>query len=207
MPSSTSKFREEPVVSDSTPSEPQEAPCNCCCHNKASHPDNFPHQHQDCSHCAAEVALPEPVPFPTTFSHDELLQAAYWVEDFMSRSMLNFFAIGPTGEAMKANKKLFGEGVFFGVRRMEWESEPGDDGTPGIPSGGRRIVDVLAQYAQDEGEIVYYFAPNGVPVFLFVFEDEPTITSLDMVRYERATFKLPNPFAQFKETYEPLLWN
>lgn len=141
------------------------------------------------------------------FTHDQLLQALYWVEDFMARSLINFFVIGPTADAVKGQQPLTGDAVFIGVRRLEWEGEPRiDEHTPAIPSGGRRIVDTLAPYAEDEGDIVYYYANNDVPVILFVLEDEPTITSLDQVQYHREFFKLPNPLRQFKEQYD-ILWS
>lgn len=198
--------------------------CNCCCHVTRFHPE-MEHQHKDCEHCVPQqptVSHPEPeqrtidqLPeshqekireVKAKFTHDQLLQALYWVEDFMNRSLINFFVIGPTADSVKGQKHLTGDAIYIGVRRVEWESEPAsEEGHPGIPSGGRRLVDAVVPYAEDEGDIVYYYSSNDVPVILFVFEDEPTVTSLDQVNYEREFWKIPNPYQSFKEQYD-ILW-
>ena len=148
----------------------------------------------------------EPTEEPLSFTHDQLLQALYWIHDSMNRGMINFFVIGSTADAIKNDQKLSGDRIFLGVRRMEWENEPGDDGSPGVPSGGRRLVDSVVQYIEDEGSSVYYLSNSGVPVQVIVFEDEPTITSLDQKMYNRVFVKLPNPYGEFRETYQDFLY-
>lgn len=120
--------------------------------------------------------------------HELLLKALYWVYDFMDRAMINFFLVGDTAQAVIDKKDLFGDKITVGVRKMEWES------------GSRRIADSFATPVKDDGNIVYYEF-EGVPVVLYVLEDDATIQSPDQQMYKSEFFKLPNPYGKFLETF------
>ncbi len=119
------------------------------------------------------------------YEHDQLLDALYWVWDFMERASINFYVVGSTAQAIKSHNNLSGDKIQVGVRKNEWES------------GARRIADAFAQPLKEEGNTVEYEF-NGVPIFLYVLEDSATLSSYDTTIYVSEYFKIPNPYSQFE---------
>lgn len=129
-----------------------------------------------------------PTPLVKHWDSEELLKALYWIWDAFERSNMPFFLIGSTAESAIANRELQGDKVTVGVRKVEWIS------------GARRIFEAFAIPDTEENDTAY-FTYEGVPVELRIFADNPYITSPDMVRYKYEEFKVPNPYAKFKELY------
>lgn len=125
--------------------------------------------------------------------HAQLIQALYWVFDFMDRALINFYLVGHTAECVKNKKELSGDKIQVAVRKNEWES------------GARRIADAFAtpitekQY-ENGSQVEYEY--NGVPIILYVLADSETLRSADTFIYEREYFKMPNPYEQFRREYK-----
>lgn len=107
----------------------------------------------------------------------------------MDRALINFFVIGDTAKAVINNVDMYGDKVTVGVRRLEWES------------GARNIADSFATPVSDEGNVVRYTAPNGVPIILYVLEDDPCINTPNQKIYHSEFIKFPNPYTRFMELY------
>ncbi|MFH1561883.1 MAG: hypothetical protein ABIF11_00480 [Nitrospirota bacterium] len=121
--------------------------------------------------------------------HDQLLQALYFVFDFMDRALINFYLVGDTAASVRAKKDLFGDRIMVAVRKNEWDS------------GARRIADAFAPPLEDEGGIVRY-EYKGVPIILYVLHDSTSLTSADTTIYANEYFKLPNPYDEFIKEFE-----
>jgi hypothetical protein len=122
------------------------------------------------------------------FSHDQLLQALYWVHDLFDRANMPFFLVYNTAESVLQKKQLEGDSVQVGVRLLEWNS------------GAKTIIDTFAQPDMKESEEATYIY-NGVPVVVHVYTDDRCITSPDTVIYNAEYFKLPNPYRRFMEVF------
>ena len=128
-----------------------------------------------------------------SLTHEELLAALYFCWDAFERSTLNFFLIRDTAKQVKANGELSGDYLSIGVRRMEW-------------NGGQQRI--LADFLEHE-HIVLNETPEGlvfmyknVPIYLNVYEENPTLEGLDTVFYGNETFLTPNPLSLFEEKYD-----
>ena len=123
------------------------------------------------------------------FTHDQLLQALYWVFDFMDRAMINFYLVGSTAESVKNQKDLFGDKINIAIRKNEWIS------------GARNIADAFATPLKEtETKVEYEY--QGVPVIMYVLEDNEMLTSSDSILYASEVFRLPNPYEKFKKEFE-----
>lgn len=122
-------------------------------------------------------------------THESLLKSLYWVYDFMDRALIDFFVVGKTADAVKNTKELYGDKLTVAVRKSAWES------------GSRRIADSFATPLTETPEVVTY-EYEGVPITLYVLEDNDAISSLDQKIYHSEFFKLPNPYELFVEKYQ-----
>lgn len=127
-----------------------------------------------------------------TFSHEQMLEALYFVHDFMDRAMLTFCVVGSTADSIIKNKILDGSSIKVAVRKPEWDS------------GARVIADAFAMPIEDLGDIVTY-EWNGVPITLYILKDSETLQRPDTILYESEYFKFPNPFKTFKEEFPWLI--
>lgn len=128
-----------------------------------------------------------------TYPHEELLAALYWIYDVFERANMNFFVIDDTAHQMRRLDTLSGPQISIGIRLLEWMS------------GSKTLLDT---YFQDdsidvtlEQDKVTYISPNGVPVVLYIFDGDETITSLDQIQYASEFFQIPNPIDRFEELY------
>lgn len=122
------------------------------------------------------------------FSHEELIKALYWTFDVFDRANMNHFLVYKTAEDVLQKKHLEGNGIYIGVRLNEWLS------------GSKNIVDSFAQPVEEtEDYIKYEF--EKIPVYLYIFDDDPCIVSLNQIMYEREYFKLPNPYSGFMDRF------
>lgn len=124
------------------------------------------------------------------YSHDQLLQALYWIFDAFERSNMNFFLIYSTAESVLEQKDLEGDKITVGVRDMIWAS------------GARQIFETYVQYVEKVDNKLTYTADNGVPVEVTVFRDDECIMSPDVKMYHSEAFHLPNPYSRFLEVYK-----
>lgn len=121
--------------------------------------------------------------------HERLLEALYWIWDAMERGNMNFFVIGDTADSVINNKDLSGTKITVGVRRLEWNS------------GAKRIVDAFATpLTETDDKVTYEY--EGVPVELYLFDDDPSITSPNQIIYHSEYFKFPNPYSKFQEVFQ-----
>lgn len=123
-----------------------------------------------------------------TFTHDQLLQALYWVHDLMDRALVPFFLVKDTAQSMIENSQLKGDALHVGVRHNAWHT------------GNLRIVEAFA-LAEEKTKEYFKYDYNGVPIYIHIYKDHPCITSLNTRMYEREFFSLPNPYSEFLEIY------
>lgn len=123
---------------------------------------------------------------------DKLLTVLYWVWDSADRSGMKVFYIGSTARAIKENKDLEGDRILCGIRKLEWNS------------GGRRIFDVCMGKPVDEDNERAKYNNSGVDVYLYFFDEEPEITTLDTVYYRYENFWIPTPLDGFERKHEHL---
>ena len=121
-------------------------------------------------------------------THEQLLEALYYIFDAMDRALMNFVLVGDTARSAMQNRLLTGDKVTVAVRRNEWES------------GARRIVDAFAKPKEETKTIVKYEV-NGVPIVLHVLEEDTTIKSPNTLIYQNEYFKIPNPFSEFEKIF------
>lgn len=126
---------------------------------------------------------------PQTYSHEELLEALYWIFAIFERANMKMILIKETGKAVHTRNRLTGDGVHLAARRLEWDS------------GSKGIIDAMAAYAEETPDKVTYVANNGVPVYVNLCEDDYCISSPDTMLYENEYFLLPNPFERFAQVY------
>lgn len=131
----------------------------------------------------------EPTPEVSPFTHAELLKALYWAWDAFDRATMGCFLVYTTAEMVLKKRMLEGNGVYVGTRRLEWES------------GSKSIFDSFAGEPNEKNEKYVTYIVDGVPVFIYIFEDEQCIRSTDSVIYESEYFKLPNPYSEFIQLY------
>lgn len=124
------------------------------------------------------------------YSHDQLLQALYWIFDAFERPAMPFFVIGDTAKSVLEHKELTGDKITVGVRDMIWLS------------GAKSIFDTYIQPKEVDGDKYTYIADNGVPVEVHVFKDDVCISSPDSKMYYNEVFQLPNPYSRFEEVYK-----
>ncbi len=130
---------------------------------------------------------------PINLPHDKLLEALFFFWDAFERSSLNFFLTKETADQIKAGKPLTGDRLTFGIRKMEWNAN------------GR----ILKGFMEHEKVIpkkldgnTLLFTYKYIPVYLTIYEDNPCITSFDVVFYNNETFNTPNPLSTFNEKYD-----
>ncbi len=123
------------------------------------------------------------------FTHDELLEALYWMHQIFERANMTMVLIRETGEAANNDRPLTGDGVYVAARKLEWDS------------GARGVIDSMAQFSEWTDELVTYMANNGVPVYVKICEDDYCISSPDQKLYMHEYVKLPNPFNRFEEVF------
>ena len=117
------------------------------------------------------------------------MNALYWMWDAFDRCMINFFLIYKTAEDVLAKRLLDGDGVYIGVRDVDWIS------------GSKPIfTDFVGQPVEKTDKYELYMFGN-VPVYLYIFPDDICIRNPQTVLYERENFNLPNPYCQFIELY------
>jgi hypothetical protein len=122
------------------------------------------------------------------FPHDQLLKALYWVYDFMDRASINFFVVGKTAESVISKQDLIGDKITVGVRRLEWLS------------GAKQIADAFATPLKEDDKTVEY-EYEGVPILLYILDDDPTIVSCNSEIYNSEFFRFPNPYSKFQEVF------
>ncbi len=135
------------------------------------------------------VVLEKSINYP----HEALLEALYFFWDAFERSNLYFFLIRDTAKQVIANRELEGDKLTLGLRRMEWQG------------GGDRIFNSMIQHEKVEVEkhddyILFHF--KNIPVYLYLYDENPTLSSFDSVFYQMESFNTPNPFKEFDEKYD-----
>lgn len=121
---------------------------------------------------------------PLSFNHDELLKALYFIWDMMDRIPMPFVLINDTAESVINHKDLSGDGVHIGVRDTDW------NGT------GLNILAVLMNAEETDKHKVKY-SHNGVPIYVHIYKNHPTLQSPDYVVYAHESWRVPNPYSEF----------
>lgn len=128
------------------------------------------------------------------YTHDELRAALYWAWDAFDRAGILMLCIGKTGEQVKHNDPLSGDGIDLGVRKLEWIS------------GAKPVLDAFLEHndikIETKGNMVIYDY-LGIPVRIRVLDpDDDCLFNADTVVYEVETFRIPSPYERFQELYE-----
>lgn len=125
--------------------------------------------------------------------HEQLLKALFFFWDGFERSTMNFFLVKDTARQVIADDILTGDRLTLGIRKLEWNG------------GQQRIFKAFMEHERilptrvENGLLFNYF---DTPVYLFIYEENPCLTALDIVFYENDTFNIPNPFSVFNEKYD-----
>ncbi len=135
-----------------------------------------------------EIDHIKPLP-KASFTHDQLLEALYWMHQIFERANMTLVLIKETGKAAQVDRELSGDGIYLAARALEWESS------------SRGVIDAMAPYAEETDELVTYKANNGVPVYIRICQDDYCISSPDQKLYMHEYVKLPNPFDRFEEVF------
>lgn len=122
-----------------------------------------------------------------SFSHSTLIQSLYWIWDAFDRALIKMFVVGPTHESIKNNNDLSGDTIHVGVRRLEWES------------GSRSVFNAFAGAPEEENKELAKYNHNGIIVLVHVYEDDPSINTLDSKMYFGENFNLPTPYSRFQK--------
>lgn len=131
----------------------------------------------------------------STYPHQSLLDALYFIWDAAERGQLQIFLVGDTAKQVINGGDLSGDYIAVGVRKNEWNSGQGritqEFLSHEIPHGKIEF--------DDEREVYIY---NEVPIEVKLYDENPCLTSFDIVYYGYETFNLPNPYKTFVEKYE-----
>ena len=126
--------------------------------------------------------------------HDKLLEALFFFWDGFERASMNFFIIKDTANQIIANVQLSGDKLTFGIRRNEWNG------------GQQRIFRAFMEHEKilpkKVNENCLLFTYKEVPVYLYIYEENPCLDALDIVFYNNESFNTPNPFKTFCEKYD-----
>lgn len=143
-----------------------------------------------------DIKIEEDTPkLSTSYPHLELLDALYFIWEAAERGQLGMFLMGDTARQVIEQGDLSGDKITVGVRRNEWDSGQG------------RIAQTYLEHElgnkpkEDEG-LITIKARNAVPIHIKLYEENPTISSFNIVYYRYETFNLPNPWSKFIEEYE-----
>jgi len=124
-----------------------------------------------------------------SFSHEELVQALYYIDDVLSRGSIPYFVIKETADSVMSGKDLYGEAIHIGVRKTDWESS------------AFNIINLVAEAVEMTSKLVEY-EYLGVPIYINIFnKNHPCIESTNPIPYAMEYFYTPNPYTQFQKLY------
>lgn len=126
---------------------------------------------------------------------NDLLQALYLIWEAAERGGLDIFLVGDTAQQVKADQELKGDRITVGARRNEWVSGMG------------RIAQMYLEHevgspTKSDKDGLVYTTRSGVPIHIKLFEENPYLSSFEVVFYRYETFNLPNPYTKFVAEYE-----
>ena len=133
------------------------------------------------------------IPLTIKLPHELLLKALFFFWDGFERSTMNFFLVKDTARQVMADQSLTGDRLTLGIRKNEWVG------------GQQRVFQAFMEHEKilptrvENGLLFTYFE---VPVYLYIYKDNPCLDALDIVFYENDTFNIPNPFKEFCDTYD-----
>ena len=127
-------------------------------------------------------------------THDQLLNALFWVWDGFDRALINCFFVYETAECILQNKDLEGNGVHVGVRKLEW-------GNKDSRAGSRPIFEAFAGEAISKQDTLWTYEYLSIPVYIHIFEEDFCIRETNQILYRNEYLKLPNPYKRFMELY------
>ena len=136
----------------------------------------------------------QPEVTPLLHSADLLLETLFFFWDGFERASMNFFLVKDTARQVMGDVDLHGEQLTLGIRKLEW-------------IGGQDRV-FLAFIEHEKVPInkltdtCYHFRYKEVPVLLYIYDENPCVTNLDIVFYKNDTFNIPNPFNLFCDKYD-----
>lgn len=125
------------------------------------------------------------------FSEPELMQALYWIWDAFDRSGMGMFLVYETASHVMNNEHMEGNSITVGVRKNEWIS----GSTP-----------ILKSFTEDPLEetttkIVFKNPFNKVPVIVYVYDEDVSITSPQQIFYANEYFMIPNTYSRFEKIF------
>lgn len=128
---------------------------------------------------------------PLQFSNPQLMQALYWVWDAFERSNMGMFLVYKTAEDVLQNIDIEDNKITVGTRDNEWRS-----GSTSI------LKSFMGDPLEETDKFALFKNPfNQVPVYVYIFKDDPSITSPNQVFYKAEYFMLPNPYSKFIEVF------
>ena len=119
------------------------------------------------------------------------MKALYWTWDAFDRSLMGMFLVYDTAADVLQNKQIQGDRITVGVRGNEWRS----GSTPILKAFMGEPLEETEKYAKFKNPF------NDVPVYVYIFPEDPCVTSTASVLYEQEYFKLPNTYRRFIEVF------
>ncbi len=133
---------------------------------------------------------------PIDLEHERLLPALFFFWDGFERATMNFFLVKDTARQVISGSPLSGDRITIGIRRMEWNG-----GQQGV---FKAFMDHEKMIPEEISKDLLKYTYHGVPVYLGIYEENPTLSGLDIVVYAYDTFNIPNPFSLFCEKYDTI---
>lgn len=124
-----------------------------------------------------------------SYSHEQLLDALYYIDDVLQSGAIPYFVIKETAESVIRGGELSGDGIYVGIRHNDWMSS------------GMDIVSLVADATETKKNFIEY-EYKGVPILIEIFKkNHPCIESTDPLPYAMEYFYVPNPYQTFKKIY------
>ncbi len=140
-----------------------------------------------------KISEPPEIMAQPSLPHEELLEALFFFWDGFERASMNFFLVKDTARQVIAGSELTGDSLTLGIRRREWQG------------GQQRVFRAFMEHEKTLPERIEHgllFNYKGIPVYLYIYDENPTLEALDIVFYQNDTFNTPNPFDTFNDKYD-----
>lgn len=127
----------------------------------------------------------------TAFTEPELMEALYWIWDAFDRCSMGMFLVYHTAIHAMNNEFMDGNRITVGIRKNEWIS----GSTPILLAFTGEPVETWGTY------VVFKNPFNAVPVYVYIYADDPCITETAQILYANEYFKVPNTYRRFEKVF------
>ncbi len=138
-----------------------------------------------------EIKIPEEAALPQ-FTHEQLREALFHVQDVLERCLCPFFVLGNTARHMVKNEEEFtgDEEIHIGIQKASLTKE---------------VISMMESYIPEleKTNVQYSYFHNGVPVIIDIIQGEyAVLKNPDRRFYYISDFLVPNPWSQYWQQHE-----